>query len=139
MDLNSTFVALRRHLEAGSGLEAGISAVHQSVGRAIVFSTVALVIGLLYTLPNFYGESPAVQVSSAMSTVRIETAMLDRVREILDENKISHEGVYFEQNGPTGTVRARFDSTDTQLQARDLIETTALQHGRRGMAGSGWK
>jgi len=84
----------------------------------------AFVIGLLYTLPNFYGESPAVQVSSAMSTVRVEPAMLDNIRHILDENKIPYEGVFFEQNGPTGTVRARFDSTDTQLQARDLIERT---------------
>ncbi len=85
---------------------------------------VAFVIGLLYTLPNFYGESPAVQVSSAMSTVRIEPAMLDNIRQILDEHKIPYEGVFFEQNGPTGTVRARFNSTDTQLQARDLIERT---------------
>ena len=84
----------------------------------------AFVIGLLYTLPNFYGESPAVQVSSAMSTVRVEPAILDNIRHILDENKIPYEGVFFEQNGPTGTVRARFDSTDTKLQARDLIERT---------------
>ena len=33
---------------------------------------VAVVIGLLYTLPNFYGESPAVQVSSAKATVKVE-------------------------------------------------------------------
>ena len=67
---------------------------------------VAFVIGLLYTLPNFYGESPAVQISSAMSTVRVEPAMLDNVQRILDENKIPYEGTFFEQNGPTGTVRA---------------------------------
>ena len=85
---------------------------------------VAVVIGLLYTLPNFYGESPAVQVSSAKATVRIEPAMLDRVQQTLDEAKLQSEGAYFEQNGPQGTVRARFPSTDVQLAARDLLERT---------------
>ena len=82
----------------------------------------AVVIGLLYTLPNFYGESPAVQVSSAKATVRIDPAMLDRVQQTLDQANIASEGAYFEQNGPQGTVRARFPSTDIQLQARDLLE-----------------
>lgn len=85
---------------------------------------VAVVIGLLYTLPNFYGESPAVQVSSAKATVRIEPAMLDRVQQALDQAKLQSEGAYFEQNGPQGTVRARFPSTDVQLAARDLLERT---------------
>ena len=82
----------------------------------------AVVIGLLYTLPNFYGESPAVQVSSAKATVKVEPAMLSRVEQILTDAKIPNEGVYFEQNGTLGTVRARFTSTDLQLQARDLID-----------------
>jgi len=85
---------------------------------------VAVVIGLLYTLPNFYGESPAVQVSSAKSTVKIEPEMMDRVQQILDGAQIPTDGAFFEQNGPLGTVRARFPSTDVQLQARDMLERT---------------
>jgi preprotein translocase subunit SecD len=46
---------------------------------------VALVVGFLYTLPNFYGESPAVQVSSAKSTTKIDPDMLNRVQTILDQ------------------------------------------------------
>ncbi|MEQ4616476.1 MAG: protein translocase subunit SecD [Corticimicrobacter sp.] len=85
---------------------------------------VAVVIGLLYTLPNLYGESPAVQVSSAKSVVRIDGAMLERVLATLDQAGIEHTGGQFEQNGPVGTVRVRFANTDLQLQARDLIERT---------------
>ena len=44
---------------------------------------IAVVIGLLYTLPNLYGESPAVQISSAKATLKIDAAMLDRVQGIL--------------------------------------------------------
>jgi preprotein translocase subunit SecD len=83
---------------------------------------VAVIIGLLYTLPNFYGESPAVQVSSAKATIKVDPAMLSRVEQILTDAKIPNEGVYYEQNGTLGTVRARFTSTDLQLQARDLID-----------------
>ncbi len=85
---------------------------------------VALVIGILYTLPNFFGESPAVQVAGAKSTVKIDTSVLERVESILKSNDITPTSAYFEQNGPVGTVRARFATTDVQLRAKDLIEKT---------------
>jgi len=83
---------------------------------------VALVVGLLYTLPNFYGEAPAVQVSSAKSTVKIEPDMLRRVQEVLTGADIASTASSFERSGPVGTVRFRFPTTDVQLQARDLLE-----------------
>jgi preprotein translocase subunit SecD len=83
---------------------------------------VALVVGFLYTLPNFYGESPAVQVSSAKSTTKIDPDMLNRVQTILDQAALVTTGSNFERNGPVGTVRFRFSSTDEQLKARDVIE-----------------
>lgn len=83
---------------------------------------VAVVIGLLYTLPNLYGESPAVQVSSAKATLKIDPATLDRVQTILQQAGIPNTGATFELNGTVGTVRVRFPNTDIQLKARDLIE-----------------
>src|SRR5690606_38205298 len=84
----------------------------------------ALVIGLLYTLPNFFGESPAVQVAGAKSSVKVDNAVLTRVEDILARSSITPTGAYFEQNGPVGTVRVRFESTDVQLKAKDIIEKT---------------
>ncbi|ARP93965.1 protein translocase subunit SecD [Bordetella genomosp. 13] len=83
---------------------------------------VAVVIGLLYTLPNFYGESPAVQVSSAKATVKVEPAMLEQINQILADAKIESTSVYYELNGTLGTIRARFPSTDVQLHARDVLD-----------------
>lgn len=83
---------------------------------------IAVVIGLLYTLPNFFGESPAVQVASAKSTVKVDASMLDRVEQLLSEAGLETTGAGFEMNGPVGTVRVRFATTDVQLKARDLIE-----------------
>ena len=78
---------------------------------------VALLIGLLYTLPNFYGEAPAVQVSSGKSTVKVDAAAVARVQQSLQAAKINADFVQFDGN----SVRARFADTDTQIKAKDAI------------------
>ena len=79
---------------------------------------VALLVGILYTLPNFFGEAPAVQVSSAKATVKVDAAVLARVQAALDE-----AGVTTDLIGLEGTsVLARFDTPDTQLKAKDAIQ-----------------
>ncbi|MBK1780355.1 protein translocase subunit SecD [Advenella sp. WQ 585] len=83
---------------------------------------VALVIGIVYTIPNFFGESPAVQVSSANVTLKVDQQLLSRVDNILKQNNIPYTGSYFQQNGPVGTIRIRFESTDNQLKAKDILE-----------------
>lgn len=89
---------------------------------------VALVIGVLYTIPNLFGESPAVQVASAKSVVKVDLSTLNQVEDILRRHQIDMDGAYFEQNGPAGTVRIRFNSTDTQLKAKDLLEKELIRN-----------
>ncbi len=84
---------------------------------------VALLFGALYTLPNFFGESPAVQVSAAKSTVRVDQALLTRVEDLLKNASIEHDGMFYDELSPNNfTVRARFKDTDAQLRAKDLIQ-----------------
>ncbi len=83
---------------------------------------VALLIGATYMLPNFFGESPAVQVSSAKSTVKVDPALMTRVEEILKNAKFEHAGLYFDQVGLSSTIRVRFKDADTQLAAKDVIQ-----------------
>jgi len=89
--------------------------------KYIVIAT-ALLIGAIYTLPNFFGESPAVQVSAGKSTVRIDASMLSRVESVLRDAKLEPRGIYLETAGLTNTVRARFADTDQQLQAKDALQ-----------------
>ena len=77
----------------------------------------ALVIGLLYTLPNFFGEAPAVQVSSGRATVKVDADLLARVRQSLETAGLKADFVQIEGT----SVRARFSDTDTQIKARDAI------------------
>ncbi|MBU3721059.1 MAG: protein translocase subunit SecD [Burkholderiaceae bacterium] len=87
------------------------------IWRAIVM-VVALAFGLLYTLPNFFGEAPAVQVSSAKSTVKVDQEIAQRVDRALQVAGLSAEPSSFEGT----SVRVRLPDTDTQLKARDAIE-----------------
>ncbi|HEU0203034.1 MAG TPA: protein translocase subunit SecD [Burkholderiaceae bacterium] len=82
---------------------------------------VALLFGAFYTAPNFFGEAPAVQVSSQKTTVKVEPALMSRVEGALEAAKIKHDGMFFETLGLNSTVRVRFLDTDTQLKAKDII------------------
>jgi len=82
----------------------------------------AVLIGVLYTLPNLYGESPAVQIAGAKTSVKVDQNTLDKANQVLDQAGIQPTASSFEMNGPVGTVRLRFDSTDTQLKAKDTLE-----------------
>jgi preprotein translocase subunit SecD len=83
---------------------------------------VALLLGAVYTAPNFFGESPAVQVSSAKSTVKVDPALMSRVEDILKDAKIAHGGIFFETAGLSATIRVRFRDSDTQIVAKDAIQ-----------------
>ncbi len=75
--------------------------------------------GLLYTLPNFYGEVPAVQVSSAKATLKLDPASTtDRLNSALREAGLAHTGIFSDAT----SVRARFADTEQQLRAKDVIE-----------------
>ncbi|RZA17151.1 MAG: protein translocase subunit SecD, partial [Lysobacteraceae bacterium] len=79
---------------------------------------IVLIVAALYTAPNFFGEAPAIQVSSAKTTVKVDTSVQARVEEALKGANITPDQVQFEGS----SVRVRVDSTDTQLRAKDAIE-----------------
>jgi preprotein translocase subunit SecD len=83
---------------------------------------IALVIGALYTLPNFFGEAPAVQISAGKVTVKIDGNMQDRIADILKSAQIEPKGIQFERIGANGTIKIRLANTDTQLKAKDVLQ-----------------
>ncbi|HEX4585981.1 MAG TPA: protein translocase subunit SecD [Burkholderiaceae bacterium] len=82
----------------------------------------ALCFGVFYTLPNFFGESPAVQIASVKATVRVDTGLLTRVQETLKSAGIEQTGAKLEMVGLNPAVFVRFRDTDAQKRARDLLE-----------------
>ena len=82
---------------------------------------VALAIGLVYTLPNFFGEAPAVQVSSAKATVKINSILQQQIESVLTQNKIAPAGMVYDHQGQSATIKVRFSDAETQLKAKEIL------------------
>jgi len=85
-----------------------------------IFIAFMILIGFIYTIPNFFGESPAVQVSPAKSTTKLDPALLGQVEAIFKQENIQYDGIYLDARG----IKARFANTDTQIKAKDVLQTS---------------
>ncbi|MDU7758607.1 MAG: protein translocase subunit SecD [Enterobacter asburiae] len=81
-----------------------------------IMLVVVILVGLLYALPNLYGEDPAVQITGARGVAASEQTLI-QVQKTLQEEKITAKSVALEE----GAILARFDTTDTQLRAREAL------------------
>ena len=86
---------------------------------------VVLLIAILYTLPNLFGEAPAVQVSSSKSAIKVDSTTVTRVQDALKAASISSDAVALDGT----SVKARFGDTDTQLKAKDAIQKVLNPEG----------
>ncbi|MET3131000.1 preprotein translocase subunit SecD [Oxalobacteraceae bacterium GrIS 1.11] len=87
-----------------------------------ILIAVALLLGALYTAPNYFGESPALQVTSGKSTVKVTSEMVAQVQQVLTKENIKSEGLNFDGTGSHASVRVRFADPDTQFKAKLLLE-----------------
>jgi preprotein translocase subunit SecD len=78
---------------------------------------VAMLVGLVYTLPNFFGEAPAVQVSSGKATLKLDRGMSERVQQVLAQAGLKPDLVQFDGN----SVKARFADVDAQGKAKEAL------------------
>jgi preprotein translocase subunit SecD len=83
---------------------------------------VALAIGLLYTLPNFYGEAPAVQVLSGKATVKLDSSTYAQVEAALAANQIKPDDITVDTASANANIRVRLKDTDTQLRVKDVLQ-----------------
>ncbi len=78
---------------------------------------IAVLVGAIYTLPNFFGEAPAVQVSSGKATIKVDASMVERTRDILEKAGLAPDLLQFDGK----SVKARFADTDAQIKAKDAL------------------
>ncbi|HET9701142.1 MAG TPA: protein translocase subunit SecD [Burkholderiales bacterium] len=78
-----------------------------------------LVIGFIYTLPNFFGEVPAVQVSAARAANKADEALLKRVEAELKAGGVAWDATFLDASG----IKVRFRDPDTQIRAKDLLQS----------------
>lgn len=87
-----------------------------------IIIVISLVFGALYTAPNFFGDSPALQISSGKATVKVESVMISQVEKVLKDANTPSTGVSFDHNGVQGSIRVRFSNTDLQFKAKAALE-----------------
>ena len=81
---------------------------------------IAVLLGSLYTLPNFFGEAPAVQVSPGRTSVKVDLDTQGKVEEALKSAGLTASMLTLENN----SLKARFETTDQQLKAKDAVQRT---------------
>ena len=85
-----------------------------------ILVVITILVACLYTIPNFFGETPAVQVSTNRQSLNV-AALQQPISQALQSNGISHNGMFVAD----GSLKVRFSDEETQLKARDIIEKTA--------------
>ncbi|MRV76593.1 protein translocase subunit SecD [Duganella sp. FT92W] len=83
---------------------------------------ITVLLGALYTAPNYFGESPALQVTSGKSTVKVTSDLTAKVEQVLKQENLKTDGVTLDGAGSHVSVRARFLDTDTQFKAKLALE-----------------
>ena len=81
---------------------------------------VLVVLSCLYTIPNFYGETPAVQISTNRQAIQINDDLAQKVNGALTQANIKTDGQFFD----SGSLKIRFNSEEEQIKARDVIDKT---------------
>jgi preprotein translocase subunit SecD len=87
-----------------------------------ILIAVAMLLGALFTAPNFFGQSPAVQVTSGKSTVKMSADMTAKVADVLTKAGIANNGLTFDGSGTYASVRVRFATPDIQFHAKSVLE-----------------
>jgi preprotein translocase subunit SecD len=87
-----------------------------------ILIVVVVLLGALYTAPNYFGQTPALQITSAKSTVKVTSALATQVDTLLKQANVKNDGVALDGAGMHTYVRARFADTDAQFKGRLALE-----------------
>ena len=83
---------------------------------------VALLIGVIYSIPNLFGEVPAIQIAPARSSLKLDAKLHEKIDVALQKADLLKNQTGFEESATDGVIRIRFNDTDSQLKAKDIIE-----------------
>jgi preprotein translocase subunit SecD len=78
---------------------------------------ISLIVAIVYSLPNLFGESPAVQISTSKSHLTIDTELLQRVEDSLKQEGVPYEAIFLDASG----IKVRFANPDSQIRAKDVL------------------
>jgi preprotein translocase subunit SecD len=83
---------------------------------------VALLIGVIYSVPNLFGEAPAIQIAPARSSLALDNTLQERIDLALKQSDLIKNKIGSEELSNEGVIRIKWSDTDSQLKAKDVIE-----------------
>ena len=83
---------------------------------------IVLLVAVLFALPNFFGEAPAVQVSSAKSNIKVDAVTQTKIEEALKTVGLKAESSSLDAK----SIKFLFKDGETQQKARDAIQKTLV-------------
>ncbi len=83
-----------------------------------ILVAIVVAVGVLYSVPNLFPESPAIQISAARTGAKVDQALLSRAEEALKRANVAYDEAFLD----TASAKIRFRDTDTQLKAKDVVE-----------------
>jgi len=81
---------------------------------------IAIFIGLIYSIPNFFGESPAVQIMPTKTSDKLDLSILGKIESSLKEANLPFDGIVQEPNG----IKVKFANPDSQVKAKDILQNS---------------
>ena len=84
----------------------------------LILTTVML--SLIFVMPNFYGESPAIQIMPIKAGEKIDTSLLQSIEEILEKSEITNTGLILE----SFHIKVKLKTAEDQLKAKSLIQNS---------------
>jgi len=84
-----------------------------------IFIGLVLLLSALYSLPNLFGESPAVQISALKSNVKVDTALMADVESALKSANLASQAIILDKT----SIKVRFANPDTQIKAKDVLQS----------------
>lgn len=84
-----------------------------------ILLAVLIIIGVIYALPNLYGEDPAIQITTKDSSA-LSAQVIPKVASSLKAQNIAYESIKKTDNN----ILIRFPDTETQLKAQDIVSAT---------------
>jgi len=93
---------------------------NQSPRWAYFLILITILLSILFVMPNFYGESPAIQVMPIKSGEKIDTSLLQSIEETLEKSGITNTGLIVENFH----IKIKLKTAEDQLKAKSVIQNS---------------
>ena len=92
--------------------------MNQSARWKYLLILTTILLSIIFVIPNFYGESPAIQIMPIKAGEKIDTSILQSIEKVLEKSEIQNSGLILENF----RIKVKLKTAEDQLKAKGLIQ-----------------